>query len=510
MVYMIVPFLKRLFFIKKAPWSERHFLFILIIAAILAALVSLAIGLNQSVWFDEAYSIFLAKQPVAELIRLTSIDGHPPLYYLLLKGWAAMFGFGELALRSLNAIMMGGVIVVAGLLAKRLFGVRAALLTLPLLVVAPFMLRYGFEIRMYALAALIGIAATYVLVVARQTSNSRRQWLLYATYAVLVALGVYTLYYTALLWVAHLVWLLWVTLKDRQSLLSARWPAAFAASVILFIPWLPTFLSQLGNGALSPVVRTLTLEQLLGIVTFNFLYQPVWQPGVIGSFLILLVIITLTYFAIKAFKYASVREREYLVLLGLYVLVPVLLLMLVSLNKPMYIERYLAHLIVGGLLFIGATMALTLTHKKSVTSWVAAGIVLAVMIGGAVHLMQIGNYNFQRSQLPTTKYAAEVVASDCSGDAVVVAKDPYVAIELLYYLPHCQVYFFSETAELSGGYAPVSNSPLHVVSPNDLIGLAERVYYIYDGEPDADFSGRFHELSDQVFDTTHVREFSVE
>jgi mannosyltransferase len=349
-----------------------------------------------------------------------------------------------------------------------------------------------------------------VLVVARQTSNSRRQWLLYATYAVLVALGVYTLYYTALLWVAHLVWLLWVTLKDRQSLLSARWPAAFAASVILFIPWLPTFLSQLGNGALSPVVRTLTLEQLLGIVTFNFLYQPVWQPGVIGSFLILLVIITLTYFAIKAFKYASVREREYLVLLGLYVLVPVLLLMLVSLNKPMYIERYLAHLIVGGLLFIGATMALTLTHKKSVTSWVAAGIVLAVMIGGAVHLMQIGNYNFQRSQLPTTKYAAEVVASDCSGDAVVVAKDPYVAIELLYYLPHCQVYFFSETAELSGGYAPVSNSPLHVVSPNDLIGLAERVYYIYDGEPDADFSGRFHELSDQVFDTTHVREFSVE
>jgi mannosyltransferase len=101
MVYMIVPFLKRLFFIKKAPWSERHFLFILIIAAILAALVSLAIGLNQSVWFDEAYSIFLAKQPVAELIRLTSIDGHPPLYYLLLKGWAAMFGFGELALRSL-------------------------------------------------------------------------------------------------------------------------------------------------------------------------------------------------------------------------------------------------------------------------------------------------------------------------------------------------------------------------------------------------------------------------
>ena len=507
---MIVPFLKRLFYIKKAPWSERHFYLVLIIGAVLAALVSLAIGLQQSVWFDEAYSIFLAKQPVAELIHLTSIDGHPPLYYLLLKAWATVFGFSELALRSLSVIMMGGVIVVAGLLTKRLFGVRAALLTLPLLVAAPFMLRYGFEIRMYALAALIGIAATYILVVAQQVKASRQQWLLYGAYAVLVALGVYTLYYTALLWIAHLVWLIWLAVKNRQSPLKARWPVALAGSVILFIPWLPIFLSQLGNGALSPVVKTLNLEQLMGIVTFNFLYQPAWQLGVFGSFMIVVVIGLLIYFATQAFKKASSHEREHLVLMGLYVLVPVLVLMTVSLVKPMYLERYLAQVIVGGLVFVGATIALTLARKKSVRSWLAAGVLFAVIVTGSIHLMQIGNYNFQRSQLPSTKYAAEVVREDCTDDSLIVTKDPYVAIELLYYLPNCQVYFFSETAELSGGYAPVSNSPLHVVTPNDLIGLAQRVYYIYDGEPDADFSGRFHELSDQVFDNLHVREFSVE
>lgn len=507
---MIVPFLKRLFFIKKASWAERHFVLILIIGAVLAALISLAIGLNQSVWFDEAYSIFLAKQSVAELIHLTSIDGHPPLYYLLLKGWAALFGFGELALRSLSVIFFAGSVVVAGLLVKRVFGLRATLLTLPLLVLAPFMLRYGFEIRMYALASLIGIAATYTLIAARETTDSRRQWILYGVYALLVAIGVYTLYYTALLWVAHLAWLVWMAAKERQSLLSARWPVAFVASVILFIPWLPTFLSQLGNGALSPVVRTLNLEQLLGVVTFNFLYQPAWQPGMIGAFAILFVIIAVVYFAIQAFRHASTHERNYLVLFGLYMLVPLVILMLVSLLKPMYIERYFAHIIIGGLIFLGACSALALAHKKSVRVWIVAVGVFAVMMSGTIHLLQIGNYNFQRSQLPTTKYAAQAVASTCNSDSLIVAKDPYVAIELLYYLPNCQVYFFSETAELSGGYAPVSNSPLHVVTPNDLVGLVERVYYIYDGEPDADFSGRFSELSDQVFDKTHVREFSAE
>ena len=405
---------------------------------------------------------------------------------------------------------MGGVIIVAGLLAKRMFGVRAALLTLPLLVVAPFMLRYGFEIRMYALAALIGIAATYVLVIARQTKDSRQQWLLYGVYAVLVVLGVYTLYYTALLWVAHVVWLIWLAIKERQSPLKTRWPVAFAGSVVLFIPWLPIFISQLGNGALSPVVKPLNLEQLTGIVTFNFLYQPAWQLGVVASFVIVLLIGILIYFTTKAFKNASAKERDYLVLTGLYVLVPVLVLMAVSLAKPMYLERYLAHVIVGGLMFIGAAIALSINRKRSIKLWLGAGLVFAVMVAGSIHLMQIGNYNFQRSQLPSTKYAAEVVREDCTDDSLIVAKDPYVAIELIYYLPNCQVYFFSETAELSGGYAPVSNSPLHVVTPNDLIGLAQRVYYIYDGEPDADFSGRFHELSDQTFDNLHVREFSVE
>jgi uncharacterized membrane protein len=510
MVYMIVPFLKRLFFIKKTSWTERHFLLILITGAILAALVSLAIGLHQSVWFDEAYSIFLAKQPVAELIHLTSIDGHPPLFYLLLKAWAAVFGFSELALRSLSVILMAGVIIVAGLLTKRLFGLRAALLTLPLLIVAPFMLRYGFEIRMYALAALIGVAATYVLVVAQQVKDSRHQWLLYGTYAALVALGVYTLYYMALLWIAHVIWLVWLAVKERQSLLKTRWPVAFIASVILFIPWLPIFLSQLGNGSLSPVVKALTLEQLVGVVTFNFLYQPAWQLGVFASFIVVVVIGLLIYFAIKAFKNASAHEREYLVLMGLYALVPIAVLMAVSLAKPMYLERYLAHVIVGGFIFVGATIALSIAHKRSVKLWLGAGLLFAVMIAGSVHLMQIGNYNFQRSQLPSTKYAANAVREDCADDSLIVAKDPYVAIELLYYLPNCQVYFFSETAELSGGYAPVSNSPLHVVTPNDLIGLGQRVYYVYDGEPDADFSGRFHELSDQSFDNLHVREFSVE
>ena len=56
--------------------------------------IGLWIGLRQSVWFDEAYSIMVAKQSVGEAIRLTALDTHPPLYYLFLKAWACLFGWG--------------------------------------------------------------------------------------------------------------------------------------------------------------------------------------------------------------------------------------------------------------------------------------------------------------------------------------------------------------------------------------------------------------------------------
>src|SRR5690349_4584320 len=199
---MIRQLLERLFGVR-APWYERHFKWLVLAGVLLAMGISLAIGLMQSVWFDEAYSIWLAKQPIGELLRLTSVDTHPPFYYMLLKGWAGMFGWGEFALRSLSVLAMGGALATGVVLVKRLFGVRAALIALMFGVFAPFLLRYGFEIRMYALASCIGIAATYVLVRAVEEKVYKKQVWLYVLYAVLVALGVYVLYYMALLWIVH-------------------------------------------------------------------------------------------------------------------------------------------------------------------------------------------------------------------------------------------------------------------------------------------------------------------
>ena len=63
MIYMTKNFLLRLFYLKKPSWAERYFIGVVMTAALLAMTISLTIGLAQSVWFDEAYSILVAKHP---------------------------------------------------------------------------------------------------------------------------------------------------------------------------------------------------------------------------------------------------------------------------------------------------------------------------------------------------------------------------------------------------------------------------------------------------------------
>jgi hypothetical protein len=298
--------------------------------------------------------------------------------------------------------------------------------------------------------------------------------------------------------------------QDKKPFAKWDWLLAYIGSAVLFLPWVPTFISQINNGALTPVVQSLTLDQLLSIVTFNFLYQPSWQVGVAASILVVFVISVIVYFAIKALQNVSIAQRKYLVLLALYVVVPIVLLMLVSLRKPMYVERYLAHVIIGGFLFIGATIAIATRKSASKHIWLAAGMLLVVMTIGTVHLTQIGNYNFQRLQQPTANKVAAYVEPMCSSGAAIVAEDPYFAMELSYYLPNCQVHFYSETAVLSGGYAMLSNSPLHLYYPIETVGAADRIFYIYDGPSTVQLSPRFHLISERTFHEVSVQEFSAE
>ncbi len=139
----------------------------IVLALLAAAAIAIAARFHdlgqQSLWIDEAYSAHLARLAFAQLVEKLGRESTPPLYYTLLRGWTALFGTSEAALRSLSATLSLAQLALLVHFAARRFSWRAAALLCALLVLLPIHVYHAQEARMYSLLALV---ATLQLVLA--------------------------------------------------------------------------------------------------------------------------------------------------------------------------------------------------------------------------------------------------------------------------------------------------------------------------------------------------------
>ena len=466
---------------KYIQFIDKYWLGFIALVAVAAYALIMSIGALQPIWFDEGYSILLAKSSFADLWSLTSVDAHPPLFYLLLKVWGSVFGFGEFALRSMSAVAMSGAIVVGLSLLRRVFSTKAALVAVPFLLFAPFLLRYGYEIRMYAVATLIAISATYVLVQAR-TTGKRWLWVLYA---VLVAAGMYTLYLMAAVWVAHVVWLLIESIRAKEKpFWKWTWLYAFVGAVVLYLPYIPTFIHQFTNSALPGIGSSITITKLGDIVSMLTIYTPEWSLSGLLSIPLLVLLVGVIILAGVVYRVLPVVQLCIYQLLLILAIVPVIFFAITSLPpaNPIFIIRYMAHVSIFVYLFAAATVALafvyrTEIHRQVLKKWslrrvnvsiaVVAGLLLVSGIYGTAVLAKTGNLNFERMQQPRTTDVRQQIT--CDDTTTIVADDPYTFIDSVYYFDGCDLRFYAaEDPAYKGGYAMLHGSDKRIASPSEL------------------------------------------
>jgi uncharacterized membrane protein len=292
----------------------------------------------RALWYDEAFAVLYASLSPARMVYGTvtpvpgagAADVHPLLYYFLLHGWMGLAGRSPLAVRFLSVGL--GMLTVALLwrLAAWCFDRRTGLAVGLLAAVHPFHVAYSQEVRMYALLGLAAVTAAWGLLRALQEGR-HRWWALYAVAAALTLyahnLGVFVLLALNLLAVARRRW--W---RCLPTLLLAD-----LAALALFGPWLvgvlPGQVGFVGRGYwLSPP----GVEEVIRAVMFPVLtfYEPVplWLLG-LGFFTSLLFLVLLI---LRAWRTRS-RVGWFLLLCW----TPVLLLLLISQWRPIYLERAL-------------------------------------------------------------------------------------------------------------------------------------------------------------------------
>lgn len=369
--------------------------------------IEIALFLDRnSIWFDESYTILLVEpHGYADIARRTSVDGHPPLFYWLVKPWLALFGSSAAVLRAQQALwMIAGVALWYRFFATR-FSQTVGLVVLALLVTNPYVVHYAVEGRMYALG-LVFAAATTLLV----TSSARWRWVAYWPLAVAM---LYTHYFLAFVIAAQFVWMLFS--RERQGL-RVWWLLVYGASIVAaFVPWIPYAVAQtevivtrgFWIGPVTPfTVVTYVLQTFAHVVDADargwFLFP--------GSGLLVLVGILLV-------RGARTRS-EYRPLVLCLAIVPPLCLFVLSCEplRPIFHPRYVLFTL-PALLGLVAQGILALPP-----SWrrVAGGAVIAVQLFGLAVFWHRGT--IEHHQYYSMKRVAREVAQPIDGElpAVVV------------------------------------------------------------------------------------------
>ena len=242
------------------PNARRATLLLIVLAGVALRVYHLD---AQSFWYDEGNSARIAERSLQLIIAGAAGDIHPPLYYIVLHYWRALFGESEFALRMLSVLCGVGLVIFTYLLARRLFNPRVGLIAAALMACSPFAVYYSQEARMYVMLALEAVVSTWALTgildfrltiddSPRSSIVNRQSSIL--LYVLATAAGLYTQYAYPFVMigqgVAVLVWL--TGAKGKQLRMLAMYAAVNVAAIGLFAPWLPVAIHQVTSWSVTP------------------------------------------------------------------------------------------------------------------------------------------------------------------------------------------------------------------------------------------------------------------
>lgn len=384
-------------------------------AVVLVGVVLRLVGLGaESYWIDEYSSLeFVMSRTTVEVIReVPAIDPHPPLYYVILNLWTSLVGVSEPAVRLLSALFGIATIPVLYALGAELYDRRVGVFAAAILALSRFHVHHSQNVRMYSLLVLATVVSMYFLVRLR-TAPTRPHAVGYVLASVVL---LYTHAFGALVLGAQHCYVLasrFVRSDGTWPVDLRRWLGVQLGVAALAIPWaIDMGLQALtlvtpggGSGYVSwdwiPEPTVIRLVSAVGAYV-----MPSFEKGFAG-FLVLLIIGLLALGS----RSRVPLDRERTLLLGCWIVIPVLALFAVSkLVVPLFMPRYT----IAAMPAVAILVAKEIRRVGSVEMrYISVGLLLVALVTGLV-----GYY--QQPQNTEWDPATDVITDEADGNDIVL------------------------------------------------------------------------------------------
>jgi mannosyltransferase len=472
--------------------SRRCATALVVVVLVVAVVLRVALSLRTGIWADEVFSLAVAtghsiEHPAAlaepaygdyveaddalpaaswqvylelgespagprRVVRAVFLsDSNPPLYYLLLNGWARVAGTGDGALRLFSVFWALASLPLVFLVGREIGGRRVALIAVLLFSLSPVALHYSTEVRMYSLGWVLGLAMALASLRMHRHGYRPVPLLLFTLAA---AAALLTHYFLAFVWLACLAWLVL-----HPGKLSRRYLAiATAIAVLLVLPWYRHLPESIGAWRVSAgwLDHPLSLRQAV-VAPFRRAWGLLSGHGSWGGSITLDLLLALLYAGLIAFVLVrgiaavlrTPMQLPWFWLLGS--ILGVLAFDLVQGTSALLVSRY-AVLGLPAALLLAAVAIDRLPGRAAATF---ATIVILVWSSG----IRDSFSPLARPHQPFPEIAASLVSGEDRPDAVIVHSIPTGVLGVARYLPP-EVPVASWVVQLGGRRIPEDLSRL--------------------------------------------------
>lgn len=400
--------------------AKEKYLLLILISITTVFIMSLCF--NDSIWYDESFSIAAIKGSYSNMFKnYLNIDVHPPLYYIMLKIYASIFGTSAIYLKIFSLIPVLLTAIIGITLIKDRFGFNTSILFIILLMFMPCILDKSIEIRMYTWSMLfVTLSGVYAYEIIE--NSSLKNWMIFLISSLLAA---YTHYY-ALVSVAFIyVFLFFVIFIINKNQIKS-WFICSVFTVIGYFPWLIIFIQQSKKVKNNYWIKD---ESILDYIR-NVINEIFYLHSSIVTLIIVFIFFMSILVCIK--NLTKKLEKKYifaLLCLGIFIMTFVSGIVISKLVRPIFIVRYLIPS--TGLLWLFFAVSLSEVNKKILLSICTFILVFGIFNFKEVYLREL-NY---KNQIENTKLFFE---NNISEDDLLISNLDYFNwwehIQLSYYL----------------------------------------------------------------------------
>ena len=363
--------------LKKLKKSELIIFFLIFVVATVFYLFKLGFS---DLWSDEIYTKSMLEGSLSDFFSKFKNDLHPPLYYLGLRFFTALFGYSAITSRLFSVLGVLSTILLGYFSGQRIFGKQGALYFCLMLISIPMLAAYSHQARMYTWAAFSVTGAFIYSYLFMRTGKKRDLAFLF----VFTLIAMYIHYYSmAAAFVANVFVFLYFLLTKNKKWLPHLFSLLLA--IALFLPWLFMFIVQIKKVQHAFWAPEVSLNTIFSCFTIPFTEQ-FWTTNYSTSLTILIYsIIGITLFMSFTKSLSDYRLVLWLslsVFLGTLFVVTVISLF----SQPVLSNRYVMTIVT--MLVIAPTILFTRIKIK----WLKMILISVTLLLGV--RISISNFSF--------------------------------------------------------------------------------------------------------------------